>query len=89
MQLESSNSRIKLIVGGIIIALAFLIILPGLIAYISGIGRLILLIVVALGLAYGINILMARKAIQRRREQLKQKEAASDTGGATSDSTTS
>lgn len=75
--MKDSKRRLKLIAGGIVVAAAFLIILPGLINYVAGIGRLIVLIVVALGLAYALNLLLARNAIDKAKRKNEADEAGS------------
>lgn len=78
MSEEKGNSKPVKIGGALIILAAFGIMLPAVFQYVAGIGRMVILIVVALGLAYLLNIMMARQALERMR---KNKASASSANG--------
>ena len=67
MSEEKSNSRLVKIGGALIILAACGIMLPAIFQYVAGIGRMVILIVVALAAAYVLNMMMARQAINRMR----------------------
>ena len=79
MSEEKGNNRLVQIGGALIILAAAGIMLPAIFAYVAGIGRMVILIVVALAAAYLLNIMMARQAIDRMRRA---KAAASGQDGA-------
>ncbi len=78
MSEEKGNSKLVKIGGALIILAAFGIMLPAVFQYVAGIGRMVILIVVALGMAYLLNMMMARQALERVRRA---KAAASSAGG--------
>lgn len=55
--------------GAIVVLCAVAIMLPAIIGYVAGIGRLALFIVVAIAAAYFLNLLFARRAIRKMREK--------------------
>ena len=67
MSEEKGNSKLVKIGGALIILAAFGIMLPAVFQFVAGIGRMVILIVVALGLAYVLNMLMARQALEKAR----------------------
>jgi hypothetical protein len=75
---EKGNSKLVKIGGALIILAAFGIMLPAVFQYVAGIGRMVILIVVALGMAYLLNMMMARQALEKVRRA---KAAASSAGG--------
>jgi len=64
---QKNNSLVVKIGGALIILAAAGIMLPAIFAYVAGIGRMVILIVVALAAAYFLNLLMARQAVNRMR----------------------
>ena len=78
MSEEKGNSKLVKIGGALIILAAFGIMLPAVFQYVAGIGRMVILIVVALGMAYLLNMMMAKQALERVRRA---KAAASSAGG--------
>lgn|GEM_PF-3646104 len=78
MSEEKGNSKLVKIGGALIILAAFGIMLPAVFQYVAGIGRMVILIVVALGMAYLLNMMMARQALEKVRRA---KAAASSAGG--------
>ncbi|MBX9948765.1 MAG: hypothetical protein K2Y39_06370 [Candidatus Obscuribacterales bacterium] len=67
MSEEKGNGKLVKIGGALIILAAFGIMLPAVFQYVAGIGRMVILIVVALGFAYLLNMMMARQALERMR----------------------
>lgn len=67
MSEEKSNNRLVKIGAALIILAACVIMLPAIFQYVAGIGRMVILIVVALAAAYLLNMMMARQAIDRMR----------------------
>jgi Ca2+/H+ antiporter len=55
--------------GAIVVLCAVAIMLPAIIGYVAGIGRLALFIVVAIAAAYFLNLVFARRAIKKMREK--------------------
>jgi len=76
---EKGNGKLVKIGGALIILAAFGIMLPAIFQYVAGIGRMVILIVVALGFAYLLNMMMARQALERVR-RAKAAAAGSDGG---------
>lgn len=81
MSEEKGNGKLVKIGGALIILAAFGIMLPAIFQYVAGIGRMVILIVVALGFAYLLNMMMARQALERVRRA-----KAAAAGGARADS---
>ncbi|MBA3856077.1 MAG: hypothetical protein C0507_04125 [Cyanobacteria bacterium PR.3.49] len=84
---DNKNKNLLVKIGGALIILAAAgIMLPAIFAYVAGIGRMVILIVVALAAAYFLNLLMARQAVNRMRRA---RAGASDVTDAGSDTHTS
>ncbi len=80
---DKGNGKLVKIGGALIILAAFGIMLPAIFQYVAGIGRMVILIVVALGFAYLLNMMMARQALERVR-RAKAAAAGSAAGGSSS-----
>ncbi|MCC6977823.1 MAG: hypothetical protein IT343_05845 [Candidatus Melainabacteria bacterium] len=66
---DNKNNNLPVKIGAALIILAAAgIMLPAIFAYVAGIGRMVILIVVALAAAYFLNLLMARQAVNRMRK---------------------
>jgi uncharacterized membrane protein YgcG len=66
---DNKNNNLPVKIGAALIILAAAgIMLPAIFAYVAGIGRMVILIVVALATAYFLNLLMARQAVNRMRK---------------------
>jgi hypothetical protein len=83
---EKGNSKLVKIGGALIILAACGIMLPAIFQFVAGVGRMVILIVVALGLAYLLNMMMARQALEKVR---KAKATAASAGGANETSASS
>lgn len=68
MSEQKDSSLLVKIGGALIILAAFGIMLPAVFQFVAGVGRMVILIVVALGVAYLLNIIMARKALEKARK---------------------
>ncbi len=68
MSEEKGNSKLVKIGGALIILAACGIMLPAIFQFVAGVGRMVILIVVALGLAYLLNVMMARQALEKVRK---------------------
>lgn len=86
MSEEKGNSKLVKIGGALIILAACGIMLPAIFQFVAGVGRMVILIVVALGLAYLLNMMMARQAIEKVR---KAKATAASASGTNETSATS
>ncbi len=69
------NNLLVKIGGGLIILAAFGIMLPAIFQYVAGLARMVILIVVALAAAYILNMMMARRAVNRMRQRAAEAEA--------------
>ncbi|HEY9785697.1 MAG TPA: hypothetical protein V6D17_09870 [Candidatus Obscuribacterales bacterium] len=67
--MKSKREIIKIGVGALIVAAACGIMLPGIINLLAGIGRLVALIAMALAVAYVLNLVLAKNAINKRRKE--------------------
>ena len=82
MSEDKGNGKLVKIGGALIILAAFGIMLPAIFQYVAGIGRMVILVVVALGFAYLLNMMMARQALERvRRAKAAAAAAGSAAGG--------
>lgn len=68
MSEQKDSSPLVKIGGALIILAAFGIMLPAVFQFVAGVGRMVILIVVALGVAYLLNMIMARKALEKARK---------------------
>ena len=81
---DNKNKNLLVKIGGALIILAAAgIMLPAIFAYVAGIGRMVILIVVALAAAYFLNLLMARQAVNRMRRARAGASDGTDTGSDT------
>jgi hypothetical protein len=66
MSEKESNQSWKMVVGGIIIAIAFAIMLPGVFDYLGRIGKVIIVLVVALVLAFVVVLVRHKLTASKR-----------------------
>jgi len=64
--MKVSNDRLKYIVCGLIVGVAFLIMLPGVVTYVFGIGRMALLIIIVIAGAWLLSQVLARATAAKR-----------------------